>query len=182
MSPSILYWKVARIRIHYTRRICNSIVPFALLWRPLKVYCKAVSQCRLSKESGKTLAKILSSKLNIALIILIVITVGCGPTNEKDHPIATPNADGIIEVSMRNYEYEPRRMAIDSGSNVSFRLTSTDTLHSFTVNELGINWMVERNQDPQVQVVSFETPGTYQIICVIPGHKQSGMRGIIQVR
>ncbi len=82
---------------------------------------------------------------------------------------------------MRNYVFEPGALRFEVGDAVEFRLLSVDEAHTFTVNDLGINWIVPKEEAPQAQTFTFDRAGTFKLICIIPGHEGSGMVGTITV-
>ncbi|MYF65695.1 MAG: hypothetical protein F4185_07490 [Chloroflexi bacterium] len=116
--------------------------------------------------------------LTVAVLALGVLT-GCpasGPTPTPAVPV-----DGVLDVDMRNYVYEPRSFEFKVGETVEFRLISEDEPHTFTVKELGINWVVPFNEEPQVETFTFSEAGTYRLVCTVAGHEGSGMVGKITV-
>ena len=115
----------------------------------------------------------------IGLIAVASILAGCGPSGPTPTP-AVP-VDGVLEVDMRNYVYEPRSFEFKVGETVEFRLISEDEPHTFTVKELGINWVVPKNEEPQVETFTFNEAGTYRLVCAVAGHEGSGMVGKITV-
>lgn len=118
----------------------------------------------------------------LALIGLIAVSsflAGCGPSGPTPTP-AVP-VDGVMNIDMRNYVYEPRSFEFKVGETVEFRLISEDEPHTFTVKELGINWVVPKNEEPQVETFIFSEAGTYRLVCTVAGHEGSGMVGKITV-
>jgi len=111
-----------------------------------------------------------------------VLLAACGSGEKPTRAVAAPVGDGVVSVTLRNYTFEPQTLVIEVGSRVEFHLQSTDILHTFTVSDLDINWVVPREQETQVQVFTFDRPGTFRLICAIPGHTGSGMVGNIEVR
>ena len=97
-------------------------------------------------------------------LALIVVALGvlaaCGPSGPTPTP-AVPT-DGVLDVDMRNYVYEPRTFEFKVGETVEFRLISEDEPHTFTVRDLGINWVVPKNEAPQVETFTFNEAGTYR--------------------
>ena len=73
-------------------------------------------------------------------------------------------------------------MAFSVGETVEFHLSAKDGVHTFTVKDLDINWVVSNQPDPQVQTFTFDRAGTFKLICAIPGHEGSGMVGTVEVR
>jgi plastocyanin len=115
----------------------------------------------------------------ISAVVALGILAGCGPSGPTPTP-AVPT-DGVLDVQMRNYVYEPRSFEFKAGETVEFRLISEDEPHTFTVKELGINWVVPKNEEPQVETFTFNETGTYRLICTVAGHEGSGMVGKITV-
>ena len=122
-------------------------------------------------------------------LFLIAILLGsaallaaCGSATESTPTVVEPSSDGQVSVTLRNFAFEPQNLLLQVGSQVEFHLQSTDVLHTFTVSDLDIDWVVPREQEPQVQVVTFDRPGTFRLICAIPGHAGSGMVGTVEVR
>ena len=93
---------------------------------------------------------------------------------------ASAGADGTLPVVLRNFAFEPKRIAISVGETVEFTLLSNDIPHTFTVKDLGIDWEVSRER--QTQTFTFDRAGTFKLICAIPGHEGSGMVGTVEVR
>ena len=83
---------------------------------------------------------------------------------------------------LRNFAFEPKRIAFNVGETVEFHFSAEDSVHTFTVEDLDLNWVVRDEPGPQVQTFTFEQAGTFKLICAIPGHEGSGMVGTIEVR
>lgn len=114
----------------------------------------------------------------VSAVALGVLT-GCPPSGPTPTPAAP--TDGVLDVDMRNYVYEPRSFEFRVGEPVEFRLISEDEPHTFTVKDLGINWVVPKNEEPQVETFTFNDAGTYRLVCTVSGHEGSGMVGKITV-
>ena len=115
----------------------------------------------------------------IGLIAVSSVLTGCPASGPTPTP-AVPQ-DGVLDVGMRNYLYEPKSFEFKVGETVEFRLLSVDEPHTFTVKELGINWVVPKEDEPQVQTFTFDKAGTFRLVCTITGHEGSGMVGKITV-
>jgi len=115
-----------------------------------------------------------------AIVTIFSVAAGCGGSAGPT-PTAAEAVDGKLSVVLRNYAFEPERLRFEAGETVEFGLVSTDELHTFTVRELGINWALPKKEEPEFQRFTFEKPGTYKLICAIPGHAGSGMVGEIVV-
>ena len=128
---------------------------------------------------GVVKTRITSILAVIGLIAVSSFIAGCGHSGPTPTP-AVP-VDGVLDVDMRNYVYEPRSFEFKVGETVEFRLISEDEPHTFTVKELGINWVVPKNEEPQVETFTFNEAGTYRLVCTVAGHEGSGMVGKITV-
>jgi P-type Cu+ transporter len=87
-----------------------------------------------------------------------------------------------IDVTARNARFTPADARVRAGSFVVVRYTNADPIFH--------DWMVEglANVDAaarpgQTQQIRFriETPGTYRIVCTVPGHADAGMVGTLVV-
>ena len=115
----------------------------------------------------------------MSVVVVLGVLAGCGPSGPTPTP-AVP-VEGVLDVDMRNYVYEPRSFEFKVGETVEFRLISEDEPHTFTVKDLEINWVVPKNEEPQVETFTFNETGTYRLVCVVAGHEGSGMVGKITV-
>jgi plastocyanin len=115
------------------------------------------------------------------LSILMLQACGDGDSGVSDEG-ARPNEDGEMSLLLRNFAFEPRTLLFEVGDTVQFSLATADSLHTFTVEELGIDWRVRDKDEPVQQSFTFDRPGTFRLICAIPGHEGSGMAGTVEVR
>ena len=113
--------------------------------------------------------------------VLFIGVQACGGETGPTPTAASADADGTLSVLHRNYAFEPKLLSFGVGETVEFQLNSKDEVHTFTVRELGVNWVVTQEAEPQAQSFTFDRPGTYKLICAIPGHEGSGMVGEITV-
>lgn len=132
----------------------------------------------------------------IALILLIVGVLAFGPgehgpgrhapaeggSSGSDHDANSPVADGATEIAVtaNDFAFDPDTITVRIGTNVAIVLTSVDTRHDFTIDEL----------DAHVSAGPGETskggfhaapPGRYTFYCSEPGHREAGMEGTLIV-
>lgn len=89
-------------------------------------------------------------------------------------PGASPWAEpGLRELAPGKYEayvlsqiwvFLPSEIRVPAGSEVTFYVTSKDVQHGFKITKTNINMMVLPGQVSKL-TATFETPGTYDIIC-----------------
>lgn len=117
----------------------------------------------------------------VMLSILILQACGGGDGEVSDEG-ARPDENGQMSVLLRNFAFEPRTLLFEVGDTVEFSLSTADSLHTFTVEDLEIDWRVRDKDEPVAESFTFDRPGTYRLICDIPGHEGSGMVGTVEVR
>ena len=83
-------------------------------------------------------------------------------------------------MDLRSFKFVPGEFTFQVGEVVEFQLDSKDIEHTFTVEELGIDWFT-RTGGSATKRFTFNTPGEFTLICTIPGHLEAGMEGIIRV-
>ncbi|MDP6420396.1 MAG: hypothetical protein FI709_12500 [SAR202 cluster bacterium] len=99
-------------------------------------------------------------------------------------PAAAPTDGTAVTVGMNDaggrgpFVFEPADFTFSAGETVNFKLVGEATFHTFTVDDLGID--VETNANETVDFsFTFDTPGTYELICI--PHQALGMVGTITI-
>ena len=127
---------------------------------------------------------LVGSLATIAGIFLLGILTGCGgeaPSSDIPTPTSISSGDGPeIRVTLKDYEFAPQRLKFKVGDTVDFVMTSTDETHTFTVSNLGINWVVAGGQTVR-EGFTFTQAGEFRLVCVILSHEALGMAGTIVV-
>ena len=123
---------------------------------------------------------LLAAGLALLLALLVVSCGGEDPAATWRSADVLPGEELSVEVELRNYAFSPRKFELRQGETIEFIMDSVDILHSFTVEELDIDWHVNRN-DVITEEFTFDRPGEYRLICIIPGHEVLGMRGTIVI-
>ena len=122
----------------------------------------------------------------IAGVLMLGALAACGGDNA---PTATPTATPTLAtggpvlltpVTLSNYAFNPDRLSFEVGDTVDFTMISADKTHTFTVQALGINWVVAGGQTVN-QEFTFTEAGEFRLVCVIPGDEALGMVGTIVV-
>lgn len=76
------------------------------------------------------------------------------------------------------YAYEPSEFSFKVGDTVTFVNIAETELHSFTIDDLGVDLDIDPGQEESV-TITFDKPGVYPIICIY--HEGNGMLGAITV-
>jgi len=83
------------------------------------------------------------------------------------------DAPGLREISPGKYEavivaqtwlFTPNEIRVPAGSEVTFRVASTDVIHGFLIENTQINAMIIPGQITEVSQ-TFDEPGEYLLIC-----------------
>jgi len=84
-----------------------------------------------------------------------------------------------IEVASRDFSFSPTELAVPAGSAVNVVLVNDgDLLHDVTIPALGFR--VEAPPGSRVSAsLTVVSPGRYQFICSVPGHREAGMEGVV---
>ena len=102
--------------------------------------------------------------LHLILISTLSLLSACGSGEASPTPTPSKALNGEVNVILKNYSFVPERLSFSTNETVKFVMNSSDSVHSFTIRKLGINWMVSRSDEPIVQEYTFTKPGTYQLI------------------
>lgn len=86
---------------------------------------------------------------------------------------------GDLEVGMGQVRFEPSSIRADAGT-IGVVVTNSDLFwHTFTIRDLDVTVSVPVQG---VRRIEFEaSPGSYEVVCAIPGHEQAGMVGRLTV-
>ncbi|XKH49883.1 cytochrome c oxidase subunit II [Chryseomicrobium palamuruense] len=83
-----------------------------------------------------------------------------------DNPGVTQLDDDTYQVSIiaMAFGYEGPELKVPVGKEIIFKVTSTDVVHSFTIDDTKVNMMVVPGQ-VTTKSYTFDKPGKYLIIC-----------------
>lgn len=126
--------------------------------------------------------------------VLLILTA-CGENERKEHPAApepsttsSPAPAGalqknvrLVEVALSVFKFTPKTIVLKAGEPVQFRLTSKDTLHTFTVKDLGIDVSLNPGESKLSDVITPQQTGTLQITCRVHPVSAYGMEGALEV-
>jgi uncharacterized cupredoxin-like copper-binding protein len=115
--------------------------------------------------------------------------------------VAACQADGPstqLTIELKDFSISPNALAVPAGSEIEIKVTNHGSMvHNFYVMKYGADvgdmfdeediasayWEVEVQPEDTLTstLTTPDQPGTYQIVCGIPGHLQSGMVGTLEV-
>lgn len=127
--------------------------------------------------------------------LVVALTAACGDESSQDvgtsepteqpggHEGASPVAVDArrVSVSARSFVFEPEEITVRAGEDIAFVLTSTDSLHDFTIDEVGAHVSAEAGQTA-VGGFRSEKRGRYTFYCSVAGHRDAGMNGVLVVK
>ena len=92
-----------------------------------------------------------------------------------------PEAERVIQVTARKFEYSPSEITLQRGVAVVLELTSLDREHGFKLPALGIDTKIEPGQVTRVRIVPTQT-GHFTFACdVFCGSGHDDMSGELVV-
>ena len=103
------------------------------------------------------------------------------PVADSSTSSAAAGREVIVELKDDggDYAFAPAELAFSVGETVTFKMTSQNEFHSFTVDDLGIDMEVEAGETGTLNF-TFDKAGTYEVICI--PHESLGMVGTITVQ
>lgn len=129
--------------------------------------------------------KIITGRFLVLLTMsFILVLSACGMLDRTDK----------LSFTMTDFAFHPNEFNVEAGTEITIRVTHDGTMeHNFIVMKYGTDagevfdetdkvnvfWEVDLQpgDSKTIRFTAPEQPGTYQIICGMPGHLQSGMIG-----
>jgi uncharacterized cupredoxin-like copper-binding protein len=125
----------------------------------------------------------------------MLVTVACGGGATEPAPQGDSQR---LSVEVTEFRFRPGTWTVQGGTEITVDLKNVGSVgHTFTVVRTGLN-VTSASQLAQGDVVFNllagtgdqrqgvflvpEEPGTYQVICAIPGHLEQGMEGTFTVQ
>lgn len=92
---------------------------------------------------------------------------------------AADSADGVAVVATE-FEFEPAEVTIPADTPVDITLDNQGAVeHDWTIDELDILIYADAGESTTESITV--AAGTYDVYCTIPGHRESGMEGVLTV-
>jgi plastocyanin len=84
-----------------------------------------------------------------------------------------------VEVVARDFSFSPIEVTVPAGTTVNVLLVNEgDLLHDVTIPALGFS--VEALPGTRASAsLTVTSPGRYEFICSVPGHREAGMEGLV---
>src|SRR3546814_7834296 len=92
--------------------------------------------------------------------------------------VAAPSGVSTLEVTLKDFAFDPDDLRVDAGAVLN--LTNEGSVaHNLAVDGTASD-MIEAGEGGTLDLADVE-PGTYTIICEVPGHEAAGLRGTLVV-
>ena len=124
--------------------------------------------------------------------IVFLAAVACGGGDDATPtpppaatPTPTPAGPRVIDVinhdlaGSGDYFFEPKEFTFSVGETVTFNILAETEYHTFTSDDLGIDWDVQSGESGTFEY-TFDRAGTFKLICLV--HELNGMTGTITVQ
>jgi len=86
-----------------------------------------------------------------------------------------------VEIAMTEYAFDPIDAPAEPGQDL--RISNDGAIpHSYLVVDLGKGVELPAGEEGTLSLPSDTEPGTYRVICDLPGHVEEGMVGTLEVR
>jgi cytochrome c oxidase subunit II len=105
-----------------------------------------------------------------------------GGGDHDEHGDSSDVADDArtVEVTASSFEFDPAEIRVEAGEDVAVALTSDDTLHDFTIDELDAHVAADAGETAEGGFRA-EEAGEFTYYCSVDGHREAGMEGTLVV-
>lgn len=85
------------------------------------------------------------------------------------------------EIMVSNFKFEPQEIAVKKGDTVTIKVTNTQGIHDFTIDEFNVKTKALKEGESEEVTFTVDKTGTFEFYCSIGQHKAMGMVGSITV-
>jgi len=117
-----------------------------------------------------------------AIVTALALT-GCTqtPTTESQQQQAVLSSNSKISVEMSEFSFSPASIRLPAGESTTVEVINVGSmLHTFTVNDLGIDVRLAAGERETITVTPEQT-GSSDSLCTIENHAALGMVGTVIV-
>jgi len=113
------------------------------------------------------------------LPLFLLLLTACAQNSLDDEPAVPYNGWEAPTLTSKDFSFSPDVLTVPAGKMADVCIMNSG-LHTFTVDELGIHQRLAPGMNTVMFTVS--EPGTFEYYCAIPGHRERGMVGTLEVR
>jgi uncharacterized cupredoxin-like copper-binding protein len=120
------------------------------------------------------------------MLAAAVIAVGatllaaCGDDDASDLPAVEGATSERMEVGATEMAFDPDAIAVEAGDVEVVLHNEGSVLHDIHIEDQ--SFLLEAPAGETVSDSLDLEPGRYQFFCGVPGHRQAGMEGVLEVR
>ncbi len=107
-----------------------------------------------------------------------------GPESKPGVPVAATGPSNVstnVAIAASEFKFTPSTIQVPAGQKVTFTLDNRGVVeHDMTVQAVGFSVLAKPGQVATGEF-TFDKPGVFDFICSIPGHKDAGMKGTLNV-
>jgi plastocyanin len=117
------------------------------------------------------------------IAIAVLFAAGCG----DDEPTVVeglPTVDGAPELVVvgTDFAFEPAALHLDAGEPVNVVFEASEGGHNFVVaTDDPFALPIVDEGETTTGALTIDEPGTYELVCTVPGHAEEGMVGTVEV-
>lgn len=90
-------------------------------------------------------------------------------------------SNGVIEVEGANFKFDPNEIRVKKGETVKIKLTSTDMMHDFVIDELDVKSTIAKTGETTMVEFTPNQVGEFEFYCSVGQHRKNGMFGTLIV-
>lgn len=116
----------------------------------------------------------------VALAVSAAVAfAGCGGGDSDD---TEPTDGDSISVSGKEFAFDPSELTAPADVAFTIEFANEGTIeHDFTIDALTTKILVKAGETGEAELTGLAA-GTYDFYCSIPGHKEAGMVGTMEVK
>lgn len=143
-----------------------------------------MEQEELARSSAERRDSLLVSAVVVAVLALIVALVGVGygirAMDNSSSVSAGGGAPSAVDVSLSEYKITPATISVAHGGTLHVKNDGTMP-HNLTVKDQSLATKDLAQGGAEDLSIASLKPGTYTVICAIPGHEALGMKATLEV-
>lgn len=123
------------------------------------------------------------SRARSALLVtaaVVAATIAACSGNGTDLPAVEGPTSPRVEIRATEMSFEPNAIAVQAGDVEVVLHNDGTTLHDLHVADQPFIVEAAAGQTATAHIAL--EPGRYELFCALPGHRQAGMKGVLEVR
>ncbi len=121
----------------------------------------------------------------VAVGLLAWLLIACGGGDGGSSGASGPPAGRTIKMTMLDtMKFVPDRFTVKAGETVRVELTNKGVLiHDFVFRdgEKDVRVELSGGKNGVASFMAPTVPGEYEFACIVPGHTEAGMKGVMRV-